>query len=128
MARIILFRLAKKLPDSAGSQGGGIYNVGAVTVSGSTLSGNSATYGGGGGIHNSGTLTVTSSTLSGNTASHIGGGIYNSAGATVTVSNSSRICGNFAPAGFGADVYNLGVLYQDITSEICDLYGPRVWI
>ena len=108
-----------------------------LTVSGSTLSGNSASQGGG--IYNAsllindqylygGTVTVRNSNLTGNTATEFGGGIANAAGATVTVEDNSHICGNSAPAGFGADVYNLGVLYQDITSEICDLYGPRVWI
>jgi hypothetical protein len=72
--------------------GGGIANSsGTLTVTGSTLSGNSAY--GGGGIDNSGTLTVTGSTLSGNSAGY-GGGIYNSGG-TLTVSNST-LPGNIA--------------------------------
>lgn len=60
--------------------GGGIFNNGGtLTISNSTLSGNSATEfdAGGGGIANSsGTLTLTNSTLSGNWASS-GGGIAN---------------------------------------------------
>jgi hypothetical protein len=74
--------------------GGGIYNdVGAtLTVTGSTLSGNSAASDGGG-IFNAGTLTVTASTLSGNTAGD-GGGIYNAvvgfnASATLSISDST---------------------------------------
>src|SRR5262245_6320449 len=46
--------------------GGGIANFGDLTVSGSTLSGNSARGGDGGGIWNFGDLTVSGSTLSGN--------------------------------------------------------------
>jgi len=109
------------LSGNSATYGGGIYVAGSTaTVSGSTLSGNSATYGGG--IYNDrSTLTVSGSTLFGNTASY-GGGIYNTAG-TVTVKNSSSITGNTAPAGFGADVYNLGHLYLDSTSTIGILDG-----
>ena len=49
-------------------------SAGAVTVSGSTLTGNSATYGGG--IYNLGTLTIRDSTLLGNSAL-LGGDLYN---------------------------------------------------
>ena len=65
--------------------GGGIYSRGTVTVTNSTLSGNSAIHGGG--IINYGTLTVTNSTLSGNSASQKGGGILNAG--TLTVTNST---------------------------------------
>jgi len=50
-----------------------------------------------------------------------GGGIYN--GGTLTVSNSSTITGNTAPVGFGADVFNGGVLHQDLSSFIGILNG-----
>jgi hypothetical protein len=40
----------------------------------------------------------------------------------VTVENSSSITGNTAP-GYGADVYNLGVLYLDSTSTLGVLDG-----
>src|SRR5208283_4608523 len=60
--------------------GGGIENVGTLTVTNSTFSGNSATGGTGGGIFNDGTLTVTNSTFSTNTAAGLGGGgIFNQA-------------------------------------------------
>jgi hypothetical protein len=79
----------------SGNTGGGIYNsFGTLMVSNSTLSGNT-----GGGISNSATLTVSNSTLSGNT----GGGIYNSFG-TLTVSNST-LSGNSATYGGGIDNY-----------------------
>jgi len=74
--------------------GGGVYNVGTLTISDSTLSGNSVNSffvdnikGFGGGVYNGGTLTVSTSTLSGNTGGG-GGGIYNSGGA-LTVSDST---------------------------------------
>jgi hypothetical protein len=113
---------------TATTAGGGIYNAfSVVTVSGSTLSGNSALEGGA--IYNevSSNLTVSSSTVSGNSATSAGGGIYNTG--TATVKNSSSITGNTAPVGFGADVYNLGMLYLDSTSTIGILDGnPAVRI
>jgi hypothetical protein len=40
-----------------------------------------------------------------------------------TIENSTSITGNTAPAGYGADVYNHGTLYVDITSIIEILNG-----
>ena len=116
---------------SDGQGGGVLVDPGAaLTVSDSTLSGNSAYLGGvgggGGGIFNYGTATVSGSTLSGNSATY-GGGIYIYAGSginhrvAVTVSNSSTIFGN--SASIGADVFNLGVLYLDSSSMIGILVG-----
>jgi len=94
--------------------GGGIQNSGTLTVSNSTLSGNSAGVGElGGGIFNdnSGTLTVSNSTLSGNSGgvhtSNAGGGIFNNFGGTVTVSNST-LSANSADTGGG--IFNDGTL------------------
>jgi hypothetical protein len=85
--------------------GGGIYNQigGTLSVTNSTLFGNSATFGGG--IENkfSGTLSVSNSTLSGNSASG-GGGIANQSG-TLSVSNST-ISGNSS----GGGIDNFGTL------------------
>jgi hypothetical protein len=79
--------------------GGGILNAGAVTLTGSALSGNTAITGNGGGIYSghsaSAAATFTSSTLSGNAATvGSGGGIY-STGGTATFTSSS-INGNTA--------------------------------
>ncbi|MGI8691106.1 MAG: choice-of-anchor Q domain-containing protein, partial [Thermomicrobiales bacterium] len=83
--------------------GGGIYNAGGtLTVTNSTLSANS-TSGGGGGILNNGTLTVTNSTLAGNSAG-VGGGIGNYVG-TVTVTNST-LTGNSASNAGGGGISN----------------------
>jgi hypothetical protein len=88
------------------NDGGGIYNnSGTVTVTGSTLSGNSADTGGG--IYNlSGFLTVTNSTLSANTASGTsgGGGIYN---LDILLVQSSTLSGNSASGGGG--IYSNGL-------------------
>ncbi len=98
---------------NAGGDGGGIMNFGTLTVTNSTISGNSA-FGniGGGGIYNSGTLTLTSSTISGNSASIIGGGGGIANDGTLTVTNST-ISGNSASnagIGGGGGIFNNGTL------------------
>ncbi|MFN8531383.1 MAG: choice-of-anchor Q domain-containing protein [Anaerolineae bacterium] len=86
--------------------GGGIYNYGGtLTLTNSTVSGNTAVYGGG--IYNwLGTVTLTYSTVSGNTGEYGGGGIYNDYGALTTLNNST-VSGNTA-AYFGGGIYNVG--------------------
>jgi CSLREA domain-containing protein len=83
-------------------EGGGIHNTGTLTVTNSTVSGNSASRGGG--IYNTGTLTVTNSTVSNNTS---GGGISNSGNLTV---NNSTISNNSSPNGDGGGIANSGDL------------------
>jgi CSLREA domain-containing protein len=98
------------LSGNSASSGGGISNSmgGTVTVTNSTLSGNS---GFGGGIFNSsgGTVTVTNSTLSGNSANGLGGGIFSEFGGTVTVTNST-LSGNAALGGGGGGIFNSGTV------------------
>jgi hypothetical protein len=99
------------------NEGGGILNLGTLTVSGCTISGNyenpatgATCYGGG--IYNGGTLTVTGSTVSGNSVKPqanggspgYGGGIYNAGTLMVT---SSTISSNFA-SNEGGGIYNAG--------------------
>jgi hypothetical protein len=85
---------------------GGIRNYGTLTVTNSTISGNTASSGAG--IYNERTVTVTNSTISGNTASNDGGGIFNNYG-TVTVTNS-MISGNKAVNSSGGGINNSGTL------------------
>ncbi|MBX7234578.1 MAG: cadherin domain-containing protein [Caldilineales bacterium] len=83
------------LPDGGG---GGIFvTAGLLTLTNSTLSGNSAVVGGGIFARDA-TVAVSNSTLSGNSAG-FGGGIY-AESATVTVSNST-LSGNSASLGGG---------------------------
>jgi len=87
--------------DNSATYGGGIYNEGTLTVTNSTFSGNSATYGGG--IYNQGTLTVTNSTFSGNAATTYGGGIYNQGtlnyANTIIANSTGGDCNNSATIG-----------------------------
>jgi hypothetical protein len=74
-----------------GASGGGILTVGTLTLTNSTVSGNTALRTGGSGILNAGTLTLTNSTVSGNDGSVHGGAI--SGGGTLTLTNST-VSGN----------------------------------
>ena len=91
--------------ESGNGYAGGILNDGTLTLSSSTLSGNSGFVAGG--IFNDGTLTLSSSTLSGNSAAGNspagGGGICNVG--TLTVINST-FSGN--SAGYGGGIFNVG--------------------
>src|SRR5208282_4295260 len=88
--------------NSASNYVGGIYNYGTLTLTNSTVSGNSASYEGG--IFNQGTLTLTNSTVSGNSASYEGG-IFNDG--TLTLSNST-VSGN--SASYEGGISNYGTL------------------
>jgi hypothetical protein len=84
--------------DPGYGDGGGLFNAGTLTVTGSTLSGNFGTFNNGGGISNYGNLTLTGSSLSGNAATEEGGGISNYGILTLT---GSSVSGNSADTGGG---------------------------
>ncbi len=83
--------------------GGGIFGgiSSTITLTNSTVSGNSATSDGGGiyGYTNS-TITLTNSTVSTNSANYGGGGIYGGTNSTITLTNST-VSGNSAMNGGG---------------------------
>ena len=90
-----------------GFDGGGIRNLGTLTVSNSTFSNNGTGTDGGGIANDFGFLTVTNSTFSGNSVSGSGGGILNQVGfATVT---NSTFSGN-AAGGLGGGIASSGTL------------------
>src|SRR3990172_2888761 len=79
--------------------------AGTVTISGMTIrNGNAGATGVGGAIRNDGTLTLTNSTVSGNTAGLRGGGIYNQQG-TATLTNVT-VSGNAASESGGGIANN----------------------
>lgn len=91
-----------------GSEGGGIWNRGGtLTITNSTISGNSSRNGGGGISNYYGTVTITDSTLSGNTGS--GGGAISHFYGTMTIINST-ISGNstYGGLGYGGGIVNQG--------------------
>jgi predicted outer membrane repeat protein len=83
--------------------GGGIKSFGTLTVTNSTLSGNSGYYGGGISSSGGSTLTLTHSTLSGNSGTY-GGGIYNGGG-PLTITDS--VLSNNSAANTGGGIYAL---------------------
>lgn len=96
--------------NTAGDSGGGIVNIEKVDVVSTTVSGNTADFGGG--IFNRTQLSnpdrtlITNSTISGNTATVRGGGVYDYRG--LTILRNSTITDNSAPAGMGSGVGSRG--------------------
>ncbi len=99
------------------SSGGGIRNAGTLALKSVALAGNAATLGGNGGVifNNFGTLTITDSTISGNSVSSTiaasGGGIFNSGGG-VTIVNST-LSGNSA-VGPGGNSDSGGGIFSNV--------------
>ncbi len=85
--------------------GGGIYNDGTITVTDSTIADNQSgalpdTDYGGGGINNQGTLTAVNTTIAYNYTRYPGGGVYDDPGCTTTLYNTIVAVNT---AGDGAD-------------------------
>ena len=93
--------------------GGGLHVTGAgdVSITGGTVSGNSAANEGGGLWNGSGTTTIDGVTIDSNTAGNDGGGIFNNSG-TATIQNSATITGNSASQD-GGGIYNDATLTVD---------------
>jgi hypothetical protein len=104
--------------------GGGIYNLGTLTITNTTVSGNSsddtvaAVSGLGGGIYNAGTLTILDTTISANTvirfrlgAFPYGGGVYNTGRLTIVNSTiAANQASDYWPSGvpYGGGIANVG--------------------
>ena len=90
--------------NSASGQGGGLWEYkGMLSLTDCTVSGNSAPAGGGGLREYDGTLSLTDCTVTGNTTSGGGGGLYNMYG-TATLTNCTLTANTAAGAGGG--LYN----------------------
>jgi hypothetical protein len=94
--------------NSAGFDGGGLLNFERLALIETTVTDNAAGQSGGGVANEAGMLQVTHSTLSGNTAASAGGGIFNPGGAAAELVNTT-VSGN--NAGTGGAVYTGGELF-----------------
>jgi predicted outer membrane repeat protein len=96
------------------SVGGGIYNdlSGTLTVDESTVSGNSAAFGGG--IDSEGPLAVSGSTVSSNSAGISGGGIYS---LDILTMSGSAVSGNTAAALGGGIVVDFNLTASNTISS-----------
>jgi uncharacterized repeat protein (TIGR01451 family)/CSLREA domain-containing protein len=86
---------------------------GSMTVTNSTLNANTQPGGDGGGIRNASQLTVSNSTIVGNSASTQGGGLSN--GSVATLSNVT-LAANAAPTGGNVFTYRLGLGFAPTTT------------
>lgn len=94
--------------NTAQSSGGGLATYRTATVQNSTFSGNSALTYDGGGLYSQGTTVVQNSTFSSNSAVY-SGGLNNGGGGTLTLQNST-LSGN-AASGVGGGVGNYATLH-----------------
>jgi hypothetical protein len=88
--------------------GGGIYNVGTLTMTGSTLSGNAASLYGGNLYTNLGAIVIENSTIAGSVGTQNGGGIE-ADGGTIVITDSTISGNNVATSGPGIRI-NGGVV------------------
>ena len=108
----------------ASALGGAIANSGNLSITNSSISGNTITsIGSGAGVYNSGTLNVSGSNISGNTSPNggFGAGIYNAGTGTATIVNST-VSGNTTVGGGGSGIYNdvqavLGVVNSTVSGN-----------
>ncbi|NEO85355.1 MAG: CHAT domain-containing protein [Spirulina sp. SIO3F2] len=102
--------------NSANFNGGGLFNYnGDITVTNSTVQGNTAVTDDGGGIYSfDGDITVTGSTVTGNSAFSNGGGIY---GKQLVSVNDTNITNNLA-AGQGGGIYSRNTVTLTNTSTV----------
>jgi predicted outer membrane repeat protein len=99
----VTIRHGRAIGDSPDNQGGGIYNDGSVlTLTGVTLSNNSANLGGGMFTRNSSPV-ITDVVFDGNSAIGIGGGVYNLNGSP---SSTNVIFNNNSADNVGGGIYN----------------------
>ena len=96
--------------------------AGTLTLNDSTISGNTAQFGGGIDNNKGGTLTLNNSTISGNTAAGSGGGIFNDVGSTLTLNNST-VSGN-TETGSGGGISSItgsgGGIFNESTLTLND--------
>ncbi|MCB0090811.1 MAG: choice-of-anchor D domain-containing protein, partial [Caldilineaceae bacterium] len=96
------------IKDNVAATAGGIDSSGTLMLIGSTISGNRITAGGYGGLWNHGSATLVNSTVSGNTSSNVGG-IYNDQNSSLTLINVT-VSGNGKTNDNKSGIGNAGTL------------------
>ena len=125
---LTLNRISVRNGHSSGN-GGGIYSLGKLRLTSSTVKGNSSDANGGGISVSSGTLTVINSTVTGNIAENWGGGIALGS-AAITLTNST-VSDNRAENGSGLSVgISSSALIENsvISDNIADEYGGGFYV
>jgi YD repeat-containing protein len=112
---------------SSSQHGGGIDDDGTLTVIGSSFNHDSATVAGGAlSIEDGASVTVSESTISGNTSEARGGGIYNNG--NLTVNESTAISDNTAQIGGGVFMYgNVTVNDSSISGNSASERGGGIY-
>jgi CSLREA domain-containing protein len=103
--------------DEAVFDGGGIFNLGTLTLTNVTISGNETEVEVGGGIFNAGVLTIFGSTISGNAAG-AGGGIANDEIGTATIINSTISGDSASEAGGIENTGSLTLINSTVAGNI----------
>jgi parallel beta-helix repeat protein len=120
------------ITNGSDSDGGGIFNAGTLTLTGCTISGNTASSNGGGIYNHAGTLTLSGCTISGNTAGLSilggeGGGIWSNGWMTLTdcalTGNSVGIVTGIGGQGYGGAIFNTGTGAGFLTITSCTITG-----
>ena len=137
-SRIVGNGLGNSYPSGGG---GGIANVGNISMIDTTISDNHS-WTGGGGIDNNGNISGAQNTISGNSTgcfecSALGGGIYNAGNVTLTnstISSNAANAGDYTTSAGGGGVYSSGnaslrnvTIADNIDTAFCDTHcftGP----
>jgi len=110
--------------NTAGAGGGGVYVRGAFTMSGTAkISSNDSNYGGGVYVHPGGTFKMQdSASVSGNTADNWGGGVFVDSGGEFIMTGGTigGIGNNTAPNGGGVYVDSNGIFTMSGSAKISD--------
>ena len=111
------------------TNGGGVFNKGRTVIKNSRIFANSAVYGGG--VENWGTATISGSTITGNTAFGCGGGMDNLGTATISGStisgNSGKTATGYATSGGGISNWGTATITGSTISGNSATWGGGVW-
>ena len=112
--------------EQASSLGGGLFNCGTVTLTMTTITGNSAQHHGGGIYNSYGNMTLINTTISGNSSEVVAGGIWNQGNMTLTnttiTGNSASGCGGI----WNATGKNMSLTDTTISGNSAESYAGGI--